>query len=110
MDQSAGLGFPGAQDCQGDSEQGEPSGHRVIPATGCVLFASIAAPTTRCMTCEQPGTDQERPEQWKAQPTAEFSMSILVGTLSRCIPSVHVRLHQKHLIIQIIFVHLVSPS
>ncbi len=51
MDQSAGLDFSGARSFQGGPEQGDLSGHRVIPATGCVLFAPIAAPTTRGMTC-----------------------------------------------------------
>ncbi len=49
------------------------------PAAGCVPCALLSALTTRGMTCEKPGSDQARPELWKAQPTAEFFMSHLEG-------------------------------
>jgi hypothetical protein len=96
MDQSAGQGSAGqgvtgqgmdtsgALGCQGDSdyEGFGTGGTRERPATGCVLTASpfaspfppLAAPTTRGMTREKPGTDQDRPGKWKAQPLAGFSM------------------------------------
>ncbi len=76
--QSAGQGLEssGARSCQGEPEQRDASGYRVIPATRCAFCALSTAPTTRGMTCEQPGTDHE---QLKVQPTAHFSMSFLVS-------------------------------
>jgi hypothetical protein len=79
MDQSTeqALESPGVGNCQGEPGQGHAGGYRVKPAAGCVPCAPFSAPTTRGMTCENPGTDQARPKDWIAQPTAEFSMSLL---------------------------------
>ena len=87
MDQSAGQGITGqgmdtsgALGCQGDSEHEGvgTGGSRERPATGYAPTAPpsapLAAPTSRGMTREKPGTNQDRPGKWKAQPPAGFSM------------------------------------
>ncbi len=53
-----------------------------------------------------------RPDQKIGKPSQRLSFlcPFLRGNPSLCIPSVPVRLHQKYLIFQIIFVHFVSPS
>ncbi len=81
MDQSAGqaLESPASRNCQGEPGQGQAGGYRVKPAAGCAPCALFSAPTARGKTCEKPGSDQSRPELWKDQPTAEFSMSLLEG-------------------------------
>ncbi len=81
MNQSTGqvLESPAARNCQGEPFQGQAGGDHMKPAAGCAPSALFVARTTRGMTWEKPGSDQSRPKVWKAQPTAEFSMSLLKG-------------------------------
>jgi hypothetical protein len=78
MDQS-GLASPAARNCQGEPSQVQAGGDRGTPAAGYAPCVPYVAPTIRGLTRTNPGSNLARPEQWKAQPTAEFSMSLLRG-------------------------------
>ena len=78
MDQS-GLASPAARNCQGEPSQVQAGGDRGTPAAGYAPCVPYVAPTIRGLTRTNPGSNLARPEEWKAQPTAEFSMSLLRG-------------------------------